>query len=343
MESHAAFVAPRWTLEALQQHLQAAVDLELWTIPFYMSVLYSLQDPSDEAFALILSVVNQEMLHLQSAANVSNAYGLEVTITPPQYVGTQIPHLDFALDHPNPADPVTGEFYPYTAEIGPLDREHANAMCLIEYPRWGDHQRRKALAQLRPTVQEYGSIGEFYAALQLGMRELASHLRGGKNQIGMFTRNYQGAAPSRSQFVVTHDGEQGLKEALALVEMITTQGEGDARDERDIPTMYQNTADDSAPNLAHFEKFESVRERVFGNPEKAPRIYHGEAHPPEGSPGRRAQDTLVKDFAVLCDRLQIMFRTGVTPEDFGPVMFKVGAGLTNCWKNDAIPRFSKEH
>jgi hypothetical protein len=98
MESHAAYVAPTWTLEALHQHLQAAVDLELWTIPFYMSVLYSLEEPAYEAFALVLSVVNQEMLHLQAAANLSNAYGHEVRITPPRYVGTRIPHLDFALE-----------------------------------------------------------------------------------------------------------------------------------------------------------------------------------------------------------------------------------------------------
>lgn len=342
MESHSPHPKPVWTPEALRQHLQAAVDLELWTIPFYMSALYSLQDPTDEAFALVLSVVNQEMLHLQSAANVANAYGVEVAITPPRYVGTSIPHLDFALDHPNPAAPPDGEFYPYTAEIGPLDREHANAMCLIEYPKWDTHKLRAGLVQLRPRVQEYGSIGELYAALRLGMIERRADLRGGRNQIDMFARSYQGAAPSRSQFVVTRDGEQGLAEALALVELITTQGEGDSRSERDIPTMYQNTADDGTPNQAHFEKFESVRKRVF-DPARAPRTYSGQKDPPRDSPGHRAQQTLIVDFAVLCRRLEAIFRTGTVPEDFGPVMFKVGAAITSCWKNDAIPRFSKEH
>src|SRR5688572_2520585 len=69
-------VEPQWTLEQLQEHLQAAVDLEFWTIPYYMAAAYSIKDQGEEAFQLVLSVVNQEMLHVQLAANIANAYGL---------------------------------------------------------------------------------------------------------------------------------------------------------------------------------------------------------------------------------------------------------------------------
>lgn len=63
----------KWTLAHLQQHLQYAIDLEFWTIPFYMSALYSIVDRTSDAFQYVQSVVNQEMLHLQLAANVANA------------------------------------------------------------------------------------------------------------------------------------------------------------------------------------------------------------------------------------------------------------------------------
>ena len=33
-----------WNQVTLRNHLQAAVDLEFWTIPFYMSAMYSLHE-----------------------------------------------------------------------------------------------------------------------------------------------------------------------------------------------------------------------------------------------------------------------------------------------------------
>ena len=61
-----------WTPKNLKAHIQYAVDLEFWTIPFYMSAMYSIKDRTSDAFQLIQSVVNQEMLHLQSASNIAN-------------------------------------------------------------------------------------------------------------------------------------------------------------------------------------------------------------------------------------------------------------------------------
>src|SRR5215210_4733175 len=116
-----------WTIAHLRAHLQYAVDLELWTIPFYMSALFSVVDRTSAAYQLVQSVVHQEMLHLQLAANVANAYGLSPTFDAPRYVGQTIPHLDFSIDEPDPRP----EFSPFSAEIGPLDAERVNAMCLV--------------------------------------------------------------------------------------------------------------------------------------------------------------------------------------------------------------------
>ena len=119
-----------WTLEQLHAHLQDLIDLEFWTIPFYASALYSIRNRSCPAYRLIQAVVHEEMMHAQFAGNIANAYGLEPVFSVPVYEGDRIPHLDFALDTPNP----TQVFTPFTAEIGPCDRKRVNAMCLIEYP-----------------------------------------------------------------------------------------------------------------------------------------------------------------------------------------------------------------
>ena len=54
---------PQWSPKQLEAHLQHAIDLELWTIPYYMSAMYSIKDPASEAYRLIQSVTRQEMLH----------------------------------------------------------------------------------------------------------------------------------------------------------------------------------------------------------------------------------------------------------------------------------------
>jgi len=56
-----------WNLKHLHAHLQYAVSLELWTIPFYMSALFSIRDRSSPAFQLIQSIVNQICAGLSAA------------------------------------------------------------------------------------------------------------------------------------------------------------------------------------------------------------------------------------------------------------------------------------
>lgn len=97
---------------ALRALAQATVNLELFTIPLYMTAMYSIygmhqitsQDhafykgrlwpgaaataspdatPSERAFNLVFSVFIEEMLHLQLAANVATAVGVAPTFTSP--------------------------------------------------------------------------------------------------------------------------------------------------------------------------------------------------------------------------------------------------------------------
>ncbi|MBC8045416.1 MAG: hypothetical protein H7Y00_01330, partial [Fimbriimonadaceae bacterium] len=71
-----------WTKAELYAHLQHAIDIEFWTIPLYLTALYSIkglkelkQKDYPDAAKLIQSVVIQGMLHLELVCNISNALG----------------------------------------------------------------------------------------------------------------------------------------------------------------------------------------------------------------------------------------------------------------------------
>lgn len=312
---------PTWDLDALHTHLQYAVDLEFWTIPFYMASLYSIKDQTSDAYQLIQSVAYQEMLHVQLAANIANAFGLSPSFGAPTYVGQTIPHLDFALDTPNP----TEKFDPYTAEIGPLDEAHINAMLLIEYPEWdGGHT-----PDLDPSAKNYGSIGEFYDALQAGVIELADHIVGGRRQVGFFERYYT-EFPDQT---IDLDGRKGLPQALRLINAIREQGEGQTDGTLDIPPAFRNTADDIDPAWQHFKKFAHVK--AGGLPE----TYTGVADPEPGSRGAKAQRILVERFTAFRGLCTALF-AGEDPPGFGALMPTVGGAILNCWRHGAVPRFS---
>lgn len=304
-----------WTLEALQEHLQWAVDIEFFTIPFYMSAMYSVLDQSAEARRLVRSVVNQEMLHMQSAANLANAYGTDLVILAPSYGGA-IPHLDFALDHPNPTDIYT----PYSTAIGPMDVERINAMCIVEYPDW-------CKCSSRAPEDEYGTIGEFYDAVKTGAALLAENIQGNRNQVGHFSSIY----PDAPNLTITKSGREALEQVNNLIELIVTQGEGRGEQSSFIPRDYQNRVDDLQPTWDHYGKFTYLREQPL--PETYP-LNFGNANT------QSVQDNLVRSFGEFLVILNKLFRGQDVP-DFAPVMFKVGGGIAACWENGTLPVFSK--
>lgn len=309
-----------WTIAHLHQHVQFAVDLEFWTIPFYMSAMYSIIDRTSDAYQLIQSVVNQEMLHLQLAANIGNAYGYSPAFPAPVYDG-RIPHIDFNLDHPNPVS----RFSPYSAEIGPLDQARINAMCLVEYPDWVGCD----VIKLRDNVREYPNIGDFYRALAHGARQLAEHIHGGVRQVDWFSAYYRNI-PS---FVVSGRGHDGWHQVDLLITAITEQGEGISRADPNIASAFQNTSTDGTPQESHFEKFLSIR-----NGKAMPLTWpvKPESHYTEQDWALLA--ILRGHFNQLRSALTQLF-SGNNPSDFIATMITVGADIQNCWKNGVTPRF----
>lgn len=308
----------------LHKHLQYAVDLELWTIPFYMSAMYSIKDRNSDAYQMIRTVVNQEMLHLQSAANVANAFGYSPSIGVPVYEGTKVPHLDFSLDSPESTAP----YMPYTAEIGALDMEHINAMCLIELP---EYDADKTTVSLFSQCNEYGTIGDFYKALLGMVNHHKSEIRGGVRQVDFFAPFYRNAP----NLTVTESATEGFSQAELLIKLITDQGEGFSDDKQIIPPVFQNTADDPWPEKDHFEKFNCIKDNKHGLPE----VYSTKDPSCYSQSDIELQNICIDNFKALTQLLQGLF-SGENPGKFFPVMAAAGAAISNCWQNGVSPKFN---
>jgi hypothetical protein len=321
MDTQIASTTDNWTIVHLRQHIQYAVDLELWTIPFYMSAMYSVVDRTGSEFQLIQTVVNQEMLHLQSAANIANAYGFSPLIRAPQYVGKSIPHLDFKLDKPDPRP----QYEPYSAEIGPLDLQRINAMCLIEYPEWDSQDK----PLLRQNVKEYANIGEFYHALRYGASLLKDQLQGGVRQVDLFSAFYR----NMPNMTITESRDHGFYQASLLIDLITDQGEGTTKKNVDIETAFQNTADDLNMEESHYDKFFQIKQGSM------PLIYPTKPVNKYTPEDKDLQEILVQHFTAFRSTMEKFFR-GENPEDFVRLMISTGAAIQNCWKHGVTPRFS---
>lgn len=309
-----------WTLEHLHTHLQDAIDFEFWTIPYYLSAMYSIRNPVSDAYQLIQSIVNQEMLHTQLVCNLANAFGCSPKFTAPVYGGPQIPHLDFNLDDPNP----TSFFKPHSTEIGPLDQERVNTMCLIEYPRW----QSRSQSRLQEDRTQYGSVGEFYAAISAGITELRDHIAGDVRQVDFFRTYYNNLTTT----TITKYGIEGYRQAIELLNVIVEQGEGQTRGDTDISPAYRNTADGLNDSWPHFRKLMQIRDT-----QPYPDTYA--ADPKPDAAGREAQTILMRDFTEFIKLLNVMFQ-GDRYHGFGALMAKLGGDILNCWQRNAVPRFS---
>jgi rubrerythrin len=67
----------------LQEHLQAAVSLELQTIPLYLYAAYSIKKPGPASWSII-NVVKQEMLHLALSGNILRSIGADPILYHPK-------------------------------------------------------------------------------------------------------------------------------------------------------------------------------------------------------------------------------------------------------------------
>ncbi|MFC5825914.1 ferritin-like domain-containing protein [Nonomuraea insulae] len=220
------------TLDSLREHLQWAVELEHATLPPYLCALYSL-DPerNPAAVEVVGSVFAEEMLHLALAANLLNAVGGRPRLDTPEMLPPhprRLPHGSLELS------------------LVPFGAEALDMFLRIEQP---------APPSAPPEGDDYETIGQFYAAIEQGLRHLCDRL----GEQAVF-----GGDPAR-QVSATHFRHtagrliavDGLKSALAALEEIVEQGEGTARGE--VWDGDQDIFHPERDEVAHYYRFQELK------------------------------------------------------------------------------------
>jgi CDGSH-type Zn-finger protein len=289
------------SIEDLRTHLQWAIELEHSTLPPYLCALYPL-DPTRnaEATQVVGSVFAEEMLHLLLAANLLNAVGGSPVL--------DAPHLLPSYPHPLPHSDRSVQ-----VGLAPFGPEALELFLRIEQPARAD-----APAQ----ADGYSTIGQFYAAIEEGLRGLCASL----GEWAVFSGD-----PARQvrDFHLSRGGGrviavQDLASALEALGEIVEQGEGAARTE-----IWDGDRDVFHPDreeVAHYYRFVELKEgrrfRAGDTPQSGPT---GEAlavdlegvlpmrsnpraadHVP-GSPVRLAQEEFNHTYCVLLHLLEEAF------------------------------------
>ncbi|MEV0151194.1 ferritin-like domain-containing protein [Nonomuraea sp. NPDC050733] len=228
------------TLGSLREHLQWAIELEHATLPPYLTALYSL-DPARNpaAVEVVSSVFVEEMLHLALAANLLNAVGGAPRLDTPEMLPPhprKLPHGDLELS------------------LMPFGPEALEMFLLLEQP---------AAPSAPPEDEGYETIGQFYAAIEQGLRYLCDTLGEKEVFCGDPARQVSGGhfRHTDGRLVAVTD----LASALDALEEIVEQGEGNARSE---------VWDGDQDEVAHYYRFMELklgrRYRRGDTPESGP-------------------------------------------------------------------------
>jgi hypothetical protein len=217
-----------WNMQLLRQHLQDAVELELFTIPLYTTAWFSIIDPKSDAGQLLYSIVKEEMLHLELICNVLNAVGGEPVLT-----GASAPLYPTNIPYRKPT---------VVLHLGPVSLIQIATFMAIEFPSFIDLE-----SDVSP-APSYDTIGELYTAMDRGLR----------------TVNRFPGSPDRQvlgNFFIA--GEEvdarpvvDLTSALDTLRLIVSQGEG--------TSLVDHT--DAEAELAHYWKFFELYNTIAQTP-----------------------------------------------------------------------------
>ncbi|MFN8668868.1 MAG: ferritin-like protein [Gemmatimonadaceae bacterium] len=189
---------------SLVDHLKTAIAIEHATIAPYLCALYSIPEGTNhEAQAIVRSVVMEEMLHMTLAANVLTAVGG----TPVIASADAVPRYPAYLPHSNKR---------FQVQLLPLGREALETFLLIEAP---------APATAPPEGDDYNTLGQFYAAVEDGLKTCTKKY--GERKLFSGKRAMQ-VPPERWYYGGGGDSLEvhNLETALRALEEITEQGEG---------------------------------------------------------------------------------------------------------------------
>jgi hypothetical protein len=279
------------SIASLRAHLQTAIELEHSTIPPYLTALYSINDGSNrDAARVIKSVVMEEMLHMVLAANVLNAIGGAPAINHPRFV----PRYPTHMPHSRRA---------FLIGLEKFSPRSVGTFLKIERP---------VKPKAPPQDDRYDTIGQFYAAIEDGLKRLCLKGRGfaRRPRRQITPEAYYG---SGGEVVVVTD----LESALQALSAIVGQGEGIHHSILDGDHRVHGTA-----GYAHYFRFKeivegryySVTDGVRSKPSGRPlhvdweQVHNMRPNPtsrmyPKGSGLRRKSDEFNTAYTRLLDRL----------------------------------------
>ena len=230
-----ATAGPIGTLESLRRHLQWAVELEHATLPSYLCALYSIDaQRNPDAAEVVGSVFVEEMLHLALAANVLNAVGGRPQLDKPDL----LPEYPRMLPHGDKS---------FQLSLLPFGSDAIEMFLQLERP-----EPPGAL----PEADRYETIGQFYDAVEDGLRDLCRR----EGERAVFTGDPARQvcsgpfAHTAGLLVPVHD----LASALAALEEIVEEGEGTSRG-GDVWDGDRDVFHPERDEVAHYYRFEELR------------------------------------------------------------------------------------
>ena len=222
------------TIDDLREHLQWAIELEHATLPPYLCALYSL-DPkrNPEAVEAVAGVFIEEMLHLALAANLLNAVGGR----PQLDSARMLPPHPRLLPHGDPS---------LELSLLPFGTEALDMFLRLEQP---------APPGAPAEGDGYETIGQFYDAIEDGLRHLCDRL--GEREVfrGDPARQVHAGhfRHTAGRMIAVHD----LASALAALEEIVEEGEGTSHG-----AVWDGDPDVRHPDrdeVAHYYRFQELR------------------------------------------------------------------------------------
>jgi Ferritin-like len=335
----------QWTKDELYTNLQAAVDVELWTIPLYLTALYSIQNLNSGnqqnypvAAKLIESVVIEEMLHLQLASNVCNALGYSPQMNFPVYDAAEgIPFLKVT---------VPPQYQGYQVQLGGLDLNQLKLFCVIELPE----------PQTTPdweTQTKYNSIGELYQALEIAVTNLWSSLYIGDADNIKQQANFSDYLAKFNQGDGFSQIVNTLDTALGAMQAIVGQGEGNPSG-NEIPDPDQPPSEptdpsgydpsDYDPSDSHYVKFNTIFNDIVADA-NVPPVYPLIPNPDKQQLAEQANAMiqLKQSYESFLQQLESGFNTpqanNQMPGSFYSNMFNLQNMITTVWQTGAVPSF----
>jgi hypothetical protein len=262
----------------LKASLQTAIELELSTLPPYLTAMWSIVDANDQVYKLIHSIVLEEMLHFGLACNLLTTIG-----------GTpQIASLETVPKYPGP---LPGGVHPglIVPLVGLTRRLVYEVFMEIEYPECHPIALRGRF--IDPT------IGAFYTAIDAAFKANSGAIQG--------TRQLAGWEPVKI-FPI-----KNLGDARRAIKTIQDQGEGTGKSPLAVPLKelahYYKFAE-----IYYGKKLVKQKKhwKYDGDPIPFPKVYPVAQVPAEGYPNFNKAVAFDKKYTELLELLQRAWAKG---------------------------------